>query len=63
MMAMHIYDGISLNSSWNEKRFRQKLQRKSKSTFHVQYLFLENRAFYEITLKNVAEPERTRMTV
>jgi hypothetical protein len=26
---MHIYDHVSLNSSWNEKYFRQVLQRKS----------------------------------
>jgi len=63
MMAMHIYDGISLNSSWNERRFRQTLQRKSKCTFHVQYIYPENRAFYEIMWKNMAQPDLTRMTI
>jgi hypothetical protein len=29
----------TIHSSWNEKRFKQKLQRKSKHTFYVQYLF------------------------
>jgi len=62
-MTMHIYDSNSLNSSWNEKRFRQNLQRKPKRTFHVRYLFLENRAFYEIMWKNMTEPDRTRMTI
>jgi len=62
-MTMHIYDSIALNSSWNEKRFRQRLQRKSKRAFHVQNLFLEIRAFYEIMWKNMAEPDWTRMTI
>jgi hypothetical protein len=33
---MYIYDNISVNSSQNEKRFRQKLYRKSKHTFYFQ---------------------------
>jgi hypothetical protein len=33
------FDSMSLNSSYNEKCFRQKLQRKSKYTFYVQCLF------------------------
>jgi hypothetical protein len=32
---LYIYDNIWLNSSWNEKCFRQKLYRKSKHTLSV----------------------------
>ena len=45
---IYIFDHLSLNSSNNEKCFRQKLYRKSKHTFCVQWLFSENRAVYEI---------------
>jgi len=38
-----------------------RLQRKSKHTFCVQYFFL-NRAFYEIVLKNMVQPERPQET-
>ena len=45
---MYIYGNISLNSSYNAKFFRQKLQRKSKHTFCINFFFfLENLAFYE----------------
>jgi hypothetical protein len=37
--TMYIYDNILLNSSQNEKYFRQKLQRKSKHIFYIQQLF------------------------
>jgi len=36
---IYIFDHISLSSSENEKCFRQKLERKSKHTFCVQWLF------------------------
>ena len=36
---IHIFNNISLNSSWNKKYFRQNLQRKSKYIFCVQELF------------------------
>jgi len=44
---MSIYDDTSLNSSYNENCFRQKLYRKSKHTFYVQQRFSEHYAVYE----------------
>ena len=58
---MSIFDHISLSSSQKGKCFRQKLQRKSKHTFYVQQLFSENCALYEITWKNIVQPERPQM--
>ena len=57
----HIYNNISLNSSYNEKRFRQKLYTKLKHTFYVQQRFPENRAVYDTMTKNVVEPERPQI--
>jgi len=37
------------------------LSRKSKQTFHIQERFSENRAVYEITWKNIVQPERSQM--
>jgi len=42
---------VSLNSSWNEKHLRQKLQTKSKHTLYVQNPFPENCAVYGIVWK------------
>ena len=53
---------ISLISSWNEKCFRQTLQRKSKHTFCAQKLFF-NCAFYEIMWKNIVERGRPQMEI
>ena len=44
----YVYLYISLNSSYNEKCFRQKLYRKSKDTFCVLWLFPENRTVCQI---------------
>jgi hypothetical protein len=49
------FDHMSLNSSLNEKFFRQTLYRKSKHTFYVQYFFFENLALYEIFWKNMVQ--------
>ena len=55
---------ISLNSSQNEKCFRQTLQRKSKHTFHVQYIYIFlNRALCEILQKNIVEPSKPHITI
>jgi hypothetical protein len=40
----------------------KKVQRKSKHTFYIQYLFSKNRAVYEIISKNMVEPEGPQMT-
>ena len=58
MRPMYIYDNISLNSSYNEKCFRQKLYRKSKPTLYIQLHFSENRTVHEIMWKNIVEPGR-----
>jgi len=35
----------------------------NQNTFHVQYLFFENRAAYEAIWKNIVQPERPQMTI
>ena len=59
---MYIYDNILLSSSDSEKFFKQKLLRKSKHTFYVQQLFLENCVIYKIMWKSMVEPDRPQMT-
>jgi hypothetical protein len=60
---MYIIDHISLNSFWNEKCFRQKVQRKSTHILcSITLFFPENRAVCEITWKNIVEagsPQKT----
>jgi hypothetical protein len=58
-----IFYHISFISSFDEKHFRQKLQRKSKGTFCVQYLFFLNRTVYEIKWINILERARPQMTI
>jgi hypothetical protein len=58
-----IYDHISLNSSYNEKYFRQSLYRKSRHSFYVQYFFTEYLAVYEIMCKCREEQYRPQMRV
>jgi len=49
------------NSSQNENCVRQKLQRKQKHAFYVQYFFSpENRAVYEM-FKHMVEPDRPQI--
>jgi len=57
---MYIFDHISLNSSYNEKYFRQKFYKKSKHTLFVQYFVTYNRALFDIKWKNILEPVRPR---
>jgi hypothetical protein len=59
----YIYDNTSLSNFKNEKYFWQKLQRKSKHTFYVQWLFFsESHTIYEIMCKNVLQPDRPQLT-
>jgi hypothetical protein len=60
---MQIYHNVSMNSSYNEKYFNQNLYRKSKHTFYIREQVSENRAFYEITWKNIVEPDRLQVTI
>jgi hypothetical protein len=54
---MGIYDNISLNSSQNEKCFRQNTH------LTVSNFFLLNRAVYKITWKNIVELDRPQMII
>jgi N-acetyl-gamma-glutamylphosphate reductase len=54
---------ISLNSSENEKCFRQNLYRKSKHVLCSVVFFPENCANYEAMLQNVVQPDRSHMTI
>jgi len=54
---------MSLNSSPNEKYFRQKWYRKSKHTFYIQKIVPEIHALHEIMCKNVAQLDRPEKTV
>jgi hypothetical protein len=61
---IYIFYHISLNSSQNQKCFRQMLYRKSKHTFCVQqHFFFESRAVHEVMWKNIAERGRPLMTI
>jgi len=60
---IYIFDHISLIYSYNEKCFRQKLYKKSKHTFCVQWLFFENRTVYEIMWKHILERGSQQMTI
>jgi hypothetical protein len=54
---------ISCRNVWNEECRRQKLQTKfKKHTFCVQQRSSENRPVYEITWKNMVEPDRPQIT-
>jgi len=59
---MYMYENIWLNSSQNEKYFRQSCW-ENQNTFNVLSIFPENRALYEITWKNTAEPGRPQMKI
>ena len=52
---MYVYNNMSLNSSQNEKRFRQKLWRQWKHTLCVKRIVVENRAVYEILWKRMVK--------
>jgi hypothetical protein len=53
---------ISLSSYWNGKCLRRKLYTKSKQNLIFGKFFFENRDFYEIMLKNIAQPDSPQMT-
>jgi len=57
-----IFD-ISLNSSQNDKYFRQ-LCRINRNTLYIfNNFFSENRAVFKVIWKNVVEPDRSQMTI
>jgi hypothetical protein len=55
---MHVHDKTYFNPSYNEKCFRQKLEKEQNIHFML-ITFSENRAFYEITWKNIVQPDRS----
>jgi hypothetical protein len=59
----YMYDNISLNSYWNEKWFRQKLKRKSKHTFYVQYLLRKSCRLWNNVGNYIVQPERPQTTI
>ena len=56
-----MYDNVSLNSSQNEKCFRQKMYRKSKHPFYVQLLFFPEIMW--IMWKYIVKPDSLPMTL
>ena len=60
--AVPLYDGISINCSWNEKYFRQKLCWNLKHIL-CSTIFSENCAIYEIVGKHMVEPDSPQMAV
>ena len=43
--------------------FQTKVVEKIRNTFHVELLFLESRAVYEIIWKNMVNPDGPQMTI
>jgi hypothetical protein len=56
--AMYIYDKISLNSSLNEKCFRESCRENQSTHFRFSNFISEIRAAYGIMWKNAVEPYR-----
>ena len=57
-------NNISLNSSYVEKRLRQKLQRNQNTHFVFNNIFFfENHAVYDTMWENTVEQDRPQMTV
>jgi hypothetical protein len=59
--SFHMHYNISLNSSQNKKMFWTKVVEKSKHILYTVTFFRKSR-LYEITSKNVVEPEGPQMT-
>ena len=58
-LRMYICGSRLLNSSKNEKRFRQNCREKTQMLCSA--MFSQNRAVYEITWKNIVEPDRPQV--
>jgi len=59
---MYIYENISLNSSWNEKYFRQKLWSATRFLISINF-YLKNSAVYEKMWKTVVQLDRPLLLV
>jgi len=61
---MYSYSSVLLNSSPNEKCFRQiRIENRNTHFMFNNFFFFENLAAYEIMRKNMVDPERLQMTV
>jgi hypothetical protein len=60
---IHLFDHISLNSSYNEKYLRQNVDRIKTHILRSLTFFFGKSAVYEIMCKNMAEPDRPQMTM
>jgi hypothetical protein len=60
---VHNFDNISLNFVRMRKVSDKVCTENKKHTFYVQQLLFENRVVYEITWKNIVEPNRPQMTI
>jgi hypothetical protein len=60
---MHICDEISLNSSYNEKCFKQSCGENQNTHIMFKNFFSENPAVYEIMWKNMVHPDRSKITI
>ena len=45
------------------RNISENLINKIKNTFYIQFFFFENRVIYEISWKNIAEPDRPQTTL
>ena len=63
MKTCYIYDNISLNSSCNEKCFRQTLYRKSKHILCLIDFFPKIVPLTRYVEKKAVEPERSQVTI
>jgi hypothetical protein len=58
----HIYDSISLNSSWNEKYVDKKVVEKIETHFVFNIFFSRKSCCLSDNVENMVEPERSQMT-
>jgi hypothetical protein len=60
---IYVYDNVSLNSSYDEKYFRQNCRENQNIHFIFNIFFFDSRAVYELTWKNNVEPDRPQMAI
>jgi hypothetical protein len=60
---MYTYDNITLNSSWNEKYFRQSCRVNQNAHLFSITFFPENRVVHERMWKNIVESGKLQMTI
>ena len=63
MMVVYSDANNWLNYSKNEKYFIKIVEKIKTHTLYVEYFSSENRAVYEIMLKNMVQPKRPQTTI